>query len=635
MNLRALIACGLLLAGASLRGAERIPATWRAWLDDVRPIMTRAERETFALFRTEEDRARFREAFWRVRDPDPATPANEFQNGYERSLAFVREAYGGAHTDRGRIYLLLGKPSTVNRFSGEQDLIECEVWGYSGLSRRGLPPFLNFLFYRPRDMGEFRQFYPGMQTAADLLTATAAARAARPLAAYQLLRSVSPELADASLSLIPGEGNAGEPASASTSSTVMARVQELPERDVSDGYLRDFVAGGGVVRVSDSSRRVLGWGDIAAVEQDGLWFVSWAMLPDAIEFRRKSEQSFLAEIAVYLAVEDAAGGAIYRAEKTTRLDVTAERRREIEEKKIVFRDFCPVVPGRYRVQATLINKDNGDFFSVSRDLDVAPRGPGLLAGFQRAPAKGRFLPFASGGSVLLSDPRFLFKRDDRLVALVPGAGAPAAALLDGAGREVLALSAQDAGGHWFAGDLSALADGSYALVARDNGREVARQAIHVLPGYMELKRPFSHERSDDEGALPSYQAVLAEQLLNLGRPAEAAARLDAVPAAARTPAMTSLLAMACYRAGDFARVLELLAGNDERRTYAELTLLANSAIELKRYDRAAAYLERLRRYGDTAAVNHLLAAAWTVLGDKDRARQYHERAVRLESAVQP
>ena len=99
--------------------------------------------------------------------------------------------------------------------------------------------------------------------------------------------------------------------------------------------------------------------------------------------------------------------------------------------------------------------------------------------------------------------------------------------------------------------------------------------------------------------------------------------------------MTSLLAMACYRAGDFARVLELLAGNDERRTYAELTLLANSAIELKRYDRAAAYLERLRRYGDTAAVNHLLAAAWTVLGDKDRARQYHERAVRLEAAVPP
>ncbi len=635
MSRRARITCALLLAGALLPAAERIPATWRAWLEDVRPIMTRAEREAFALFATEEDRARFREAFWRARDPDPATPANEFQREYERSLAFVRGAYGGAHSDRGRVYLLLGKPSTVNRFSGEQDLVECEVWGYSGLSRRGLPPFLNFLFYRPRDMGEFRQFYPGMQTAADLLTPTAAARNARPLAAYQLLRSVSPELADASLSLIPGEGNAGEPASASTSSTVMARVQELPERDVSDGYLRDFTAGGGAVRVSDSSRRVLGWGDIAAAEQDGLWFVSWAMLPDAIEFRKKSEQSYLAEIAVYLTVEDAAGRAVYRAENSIRLDVTAERRREIGEKRIVFRDFCPVVPGRYRVQATLINRDNGDFFSVGRDLEAGPGAPGLMAGFRQAPAQGRFLPFASGGRVLLSDPRFLFRRDDRLVVLVSGAAAPTAVLLDEADREVLALSAQDAGGPWFAGDLSAVADGNYSLVARDQGREVARRAVHVLPGYMELKRPFSHERSDDGGARSSYQAILAEQLLNLGRPAEARAQLEAVPAGSRTPAMTSLLAMACYRGGDYARVLELLAGDDDRRTYAELTLLANSALELKRYGPAAAYLERLRRYGDTAAVNHLLAAAWTVLGDKARAQQYHERAVRLEAAVQP
>jgi GWxTD domain-containing protein len=635
MSRRARIACVLLLAGAMLPAAERIPATWRAWLADVRPIMTRAERETFALFRTEEDRARFREAFWRVRDPDPATPGNEFQKEYERSLALVRSAYGGAHSDRGRIYLLLGKPSTVNRYSGEHDLVECEVWGYTGLSRRGLPPFLNFLFYRPRDMGDFRQFYPGMQGIADLLTPTAAARAARPLAAYQLLRSVSPELADASLSLIPGEGNANQPASASSSSTVMARVQELPERDVPDGYLREFAAGGGAVRVSDSSRRVLGWGDIAAHEQGGLWFISWAMLPDRVEFRRKSEQSYLAEIAVYLTVEDAAGRAVYRAEKATRLDVTGQRRREIEEKKVVFRDLCPVVPGRYRVQATWINKDSGDFFSVGRDLEAGPRAPELLAGFQLAPARGRFLPFASEGRVLLSDPRLLFARSDRLVARVAGADAPTAVLVDAAGKEALALSAQENGGQWFAGDLSAVADGSYALVARDGDREIARRTVHVMPGYMELKRPFSHERSDDEGARPSYQAVLAEQLLNLGRPAEALARLEAVPAASRTPAMTSLLAMACYRAGEHARVLELLAGNDDARTYAELTLLANSAIELKRYDQAAATLERLRRYGDTAAVNHLLAAAWTVLGDNDRARQYHERAVRIETAVEP
>jgi len=32
----------------------------------------------------------------------------------------------------------------------------------------------------------------------------------------------------------------------------------------------------------------------------------------------------------------------------------------------------------------------------------------------------------------------------------------------------------------------------------------------------------------------------------------------------------------------------------------------------------------------TAAVNHLLPAAWTVLGDSGKAREYHERALKLD-----
>jgi len=64
--------------------------------------------------------------------------------------------------------------------------------------------------------------------------------------------------------------------------------------------------------------------------------------------------------------------------------------------------------------------------------------------------------------------------------------------------------------------------------------------------------------------------------------------------------MRSLLAQACYTNRDYSRVLEVLEGKDSGKTYAELTLLANAAIELKRYDKAAGYLEQLRQYGDTA-----------------------------------
>ena len=627
-----MIICWLLAANTPL-GADKKPETWRTWLNEVKPIMTRAEWDAFDRLVTEEDRLLFQAAFWRMRDPDPATPDNEFQFEYAKRLVAVREKFGGPHTDRSRLYLLLGKPQTISRYSGTQDLVECELWNYSGLSARGLPPFLNFLFYRPRDVGDFKQFYPGMQNADELLLPGVSINRSQPLAAFQAVRSVSGELADASLSLIPGEGNPRNLGSGSSSAMVMARVQGLPEKEVPSAYLKGFAAAGGTVQVSESSRRIQGWGDIGSAGNGEFCFIHYAMLPDQITFRKKSEESFLADIVIYLTVENEAGRTICRDEKTRHLDVTAGRKAEIDQKKVLFREFCPVVPGRrYRVQVTLINKGNGDFFTVRRDLAVGVGEAALLTGFRLTPAKGGFSSFAAGNRVLLSDPRFLFSRRDQLCGLVSGATAPTAALLDKAGLEIAAPVVQAAGERLFQFEhsLKDIADNTYTLVLRDNGRTIASQTVFVMPDYVSITRPFAFERSDPESARFAYQAILAEQYLNLGRPLDAQARLESVPQPARTPAMLSLLAQACYSNREYARVLEILEGKAGGKTFAELTLLANAAIELTLYDKAAGYLEQLRQYGDTAAVNHLLAAAWTALGNAGKARTYHERALELD-----
>jgi GWxTD domain-containing protein len=626
-----LAACGLLLA-AMPQAAEKAPAVWKTWLEEVKPIMTRAEWDTFKDLATEEDRLRFREAFWRVRDPDPETPVNEFQEEHSRRVAEVRAKFGGPHTDRGRLYLLLGKPQSVSRYSGEQELVECELWSYSGLSQRGLPPFLNFLFYKPDDVGEFRQFYPGMQGARELILPGVKLNSALPQAAYQAVRQVSGELADASLSLIPGEGDPRLPGTSSTSALVMARVQGLPEKEVPSVYLRSFSTAAGSVKVSDSSRRIQGWGDIVAVSGSDFAFIHYAMLPDQIGFKKKTEQSFLADIVIYLTVEDANGRGIFNRETSRRLDVTAERKAEMDEKRVLFREFCPVVPGRYRVQATWINKANGDFFSVRRDVAVGPGEPALLTGFKLAPARSGFLSFAAGGRVVLSDPRFLYSRRDSLSGLVAGAAAPSARLVDKAGSQIATLALQPAGAALFSFEhpLQAIADDTHTLLVSDGGREIGRRTFFVMPDHVAIQRPFAFERSDGQASRPSYWAIEAEQYLNLGRPADALARLELIPPVVRTPAVLSLLAQACYQQRDYHRVLDVLEGMAGGRTFAELTLMANSAIELKLYEKAAGYLERLRQYGDSAAVNHLLAATWTMLGDAGKAGQYHRRALEIE-----
>jgi len=82
---------------------------WKTWLRDVEPIITNAEKDVFKDLKTEEDRARFVDAFWRVRDPDPETAQNEYKAEYYRRFGYVNKHLGGTRSDRGRIYMILGE----------------------------------------------------------------------------------------------------------------------------------------------------------------------------------------------------------------------------------------------------------------------------------------------------------------------------------------------------------------------------------------------------------------------------------------------------------------------------------------------------------------------------------------------
>lgn len=61
--------------------------SWKKWLKDVEPIITKAEEEVFKSLKIEEDRMKFISSFWRVRDPNPRTPQNEYKLDY----CFIQE----------------------------------------------------------------------------------------------------------------------------------------------------------------------------------------------------------------------------------------------------------------------------------------------------------------------------------------------------------------------------------------------------------------------------------------------------------------------------------------------------------------------------------------------------------------
>jgi len=88
---------------------------YKDWLEkDVAYIITDEERKAFKKLATDDERERFIEEFWRRRDPDPDTDENEFREEYYERIAYANEHFAsgipGWKTDRGRIWIMYGKP---------------------------------------------------------------------------------------------------------------------------------------------------------------------------------------------------------------------------------------------------------------------------------------------------------------------------------------------------------------------------------------------------------------------------------------------------------------------------------------------------------------------------------------------
>lgn len=104
-----------------LQSAQRpaLSPHYTAWIaEDVLYIAEAHERLAFLRLQTDEEREAFIEQFWQRRDPDPTTPANEFQLEHYRRIAFANRhfAHGagpGWRSDRGRIYIQYGPPDEI------------------------------------------------------------------------------------------------------------------------------------------------------------------------------------------------------------------------------------------------------------------------------------------------------------------------------------------------------------------------------------------------------------------------------------------------------------------------------------------------------------------------------------------
>ena len=102
------------------------------YYDQIKYITTHQQQQTFKQLDTA-GKQRFLLNFWKSKDPNPATPANEFMEEHFRRIAYCEKNFtDGINSDMGRVYIQYGPPVDVTRRASFASTGKaCEMWVYS------------------------------------------------------------------------------------------------------------------------------------------------------------------------------------------------------------------------------------------------------------------------------------------------------------------------------------------------------------------------------------------------------------------------------------------------------------------------------------------------------------------------
>lgn len=244
---RALAGALLLLSCASfVQAADRsksLPPRYRHWVnEEVNYIIDSNERKQFLLLNSDPERDAFIEAFWKVRNPDPASSTNSYKDEHYRRLSYANEHYGsvevqdGWRTDRGHMYIVLGAPQQVMSYMTARNVRPMEIWFYQSPSQ-ALPPYFYLLFYK-RSLGEDYRLYSPSQDGPARLVSTLEALNDQQKSLDILRKSLGDEVATIAMNLIPGDRvdlKNWEPNM--SSDVMMGEIEGLPDNPITQEQL--------------------------------------------------------------------------------------------------------------------------------------------------------------------------------------------------------------------------------------------------------------------------------------------------------------------------------------------------------------------------------------------------------------
>lgn len=484
---------------------SHVPEEYKEWfLGPVTYLMTDAEYEIFLRLDTDSKYRLFIERFWKVRDPTPGTPRNEYLEQHQERVAHANKFLGratsreGWETDKGRIWITLGEPVEQNRINSDQLIYPVEIWMYTGESQLELPPFFWVAFYQRFGAGEYKIYSPLSDGPERLLNAAGEMELDRRANSdqiydtfaptgfgdqsilYTMFKEIDIDLSGAAFTLYPSEQGFSFGITPLRSEMLLAQIQGLPEIIMPDATWALNVLTG--IAESDVQFETLSMSAtaIGLIDVDGEPFVHFATQTKGSNLNMTEyEENFFFSF-------DAAGSLTTADKKVLRNfdanmsgEMEEEQARRFNSQQFIYLDMVPSIPGSQTFQVTLQNKVAHTFGQTELQVEV-PRahpdrvtlvGPLLALDAREAP---EYDPFAE---------RFAFQYAN--VTLVPS--------VDGewfSGQPVLVFQQTLMPAGFDAPVMS-----RYEL--RDSSGKVVREGQHA----------FGPDEADDFGVIPHVWSI--------------------------------------------------------------------------------------------------------------------------------
>jgi len=398
----------------------------RDWLKLTTTFILPAERDVFLSLPNDRERDIFIKAFWKQRDPTPATPQNEYKDEMMKRFAYVNSFFRrgtvreGWMTDMGRIYMILGPANSIERFEGTAGLYPTQVWYYYGDAGKSLPANFALVFFQ-RGGGEFKLYNPVSDGPGSLIIDNKGLDLTDYAKLYEKIKEMAPTLAGVSLSLVPGQIPYGFAPSPQTN-IILARVFDSPKKDINPAYATHFLHYKGIVSTEYLTNYIESSATVEVIRDGllGLDLLHFSISPRSVSidyYQPKDQYYCNFKLSVSLRRGDAV---VFQYSKDYPFYFPPDRAENIQANGISVQDLFPIAEGKFGLTILLQNAVGKEFSLFEKEVDV-PTGDGpvkmmppvLGYGLQDT-ATATIVPFKVLGRQILTDPKGTLGSGDEL-----------------------------------------------------------------------------------------------------------------------------------------------------------------------------------------------------------------------------